>query len=307
MKAESIIALLVIISTQTITSQQDAPADMFPLAVGNQWTYHYYSSSGFHCYCDFGSSSTTDSGMARIMIVDVEKTSDSTRWVFIGRRDIMRESASCSYPTCHDTVFGIHDSVSFTLIEYSAGRHQLKFCDDTGDELGVLPCMHMTCDSNGLYRFQPDSSGDWMLRTLCGHTLTFQKNVGEVGNSYSETQPVINGWTYVTIGHSLRSSVVTSVAPQAPHARPEAILLYQNYPNPFNPATTINFRIAQSGRASLKVYDLLGREVATLINEELTRGDHEKTFDAEGLPSGMYLYRLQSQGLAETKKLLLLR
>ncbi len=109
---------------------------------------------------------------------------------------------------------------------------------------------------------------------------------------------------------------------------PEHISLEQNYPNPFNPTTEIRFQIAEvrsqtsevggqseglltekseAGRVTLKVFDVLGREVATLVNENLSAGSYEATFDANGLASGIYYYRLQANGFAETKKMILLR
>ncbi|MBI5058663.1 T9SS type A sorting domain-containing protein [candidate division KSB1 bacterium] len=83
--------------------------------------------------------------------------------------------------------------------------------------------------------------------------------------------------------------------------------LEQNYPNPFNPSTEISFTIPQSGYVTLEIFDLLGRSVTTLVNESLTAGHHTRLFDAASLPTGVYLYRLQSAGLSSVKKLILLR
>jgi photosystem II stability/assembly factor-like uncharacterized protein len=91
---------------------------------------------------------------------------------------------------------------------------------------------------------------------------------------------------------------------------PRVFGLEQNYPNPFNPSTNIRFSIpVGTGHAPslLRVYDVLGREVATLVNGNLQPGSYEVTFDAEGLSSGVYLYRLQSGNFVQTRKLLLLR
>jgi hypothetical protein len=90
---------------------------------------------------------------------------------------------------------------------------------------------------------------------------------------------------------------------------PEAFALLQNYPNPFNPSTRIGFSIPVGtyGHTSLRVYDVLGREVATLVNEVKQPGSYEVTFDAEGLAGGVYLYRLTSGSFTETKRLMLLR
>jgi hypothetical protein len=88
---------------------------------------------------------------------------------------------------------------------------------------------------------------------------------------------------------------------------PGSFALAQNYPNPFNPTTRIGFRIQVSGFTSLKVYDMLGRELRTLVNENLESGSYEALFDATGLASGVYLYRLTAGGQVETKRLILMR
>lgn len=83
--------------------------------------------------------------------------------------------------------------------------------------------------------------------------------------------------------------------------------LLQNYPNPFNPATKVSFVMSSSSFASLKVFDMLGREVATLVNETLNAGSYATTFDAAGLPSGVYFYQLRAGSYSETKKMMLLK
>lgn len=88
---------------------------------------------------------------------------------------------------------------------------------------------------------------------------------------------------------------------------PKEFGLMQNYPNPFNPATNIDFRIANSGMVSLKVYDILGREVKTLVNQQIKPGEYEVSFDASNYPSGVYFYRLQAQGFVQTEKMVLLK
>lgn len=83
--------------------------------------------------------------------------------------------------------------------------------------------------------------------------------------------------------------------------------LSQNYPNPFNPSTIIRYTIPEAGNVSLKIYDVLGREVRTLINKELNSGEHEIEFDAGSLSSGIYFYNLKTGNFTSTKKLMLLK
>jgi 5'-nucleotidase / UDP-sugar diphosphatase len=88
---------------------------------------------------------------------------------------------------------------------------------------------------------------------------------------------------------------------------PEEFALEQNYPNPFNPSTKIEFRIADFGFVSLKVYDILGNELATLVNEERSPGSYEVSFNASEYSSGIYIYALRAAGFTQTKKMILLK
>lgn len=83
--------------------------------------------------------------------------------------------------------------------------------------------------------------------------------------------------------------------------------LAQNFPNPFNPATKIDYHIAKAGLVTLKVYDVLGKEVATLLNEELQPGSYQVTFDGGSLASGIYMYKMTTNGFAESKKMMLVK
>jgi len=88
---------------------------------------------------------------------------------------------------------------------------------------------------------------------------------------------------------------------------PDHYYLEQNYPNPFNPVTTIKYRIPEEGTVTLKIYDLLGREVKTLVNEQKAAGRYEVEFDADDLASGVYIYRLQVNDYASSKKMILMK
>ncbi len=88
---------------------------------------------------------------------------------------------------------------------------------------------------------------------------------------------------------------------------PADFQLFQNYPNPFNPATNIEFTIAKGGWVALKIYNVLGQAVAELVGENLSAGSYKYNWNASGLPSGVYFYRLETKGFSQTKKLLLLQ
>jgi hypothetical protein len=88
---------------------------------------------------------------------------------------------------------------------------------------------------------------------------------------------------------------------------PNAFVLDQNYPNPFNPVTTISFSLPSKSLVSLKVFDLIGREVAIIVSEILSAGDYSRQWNASNLPSGVYFYRLQAGKFTDTKKIVLLK
>jgi len=102
-------------------------------------------------------------------------------------------------------------------------------------------------------------------------------------------------------------TVTTTDVQQSSTEPPKAFSLHQNYPNPFNPSTRIAFSVQVSGFTSLKVFDVLGREVATPVDENLNAGSYDATFDAKGLASGVYFYRLQAGSFRDTKKLIVLK
>ena len=90
-------------------------------------------------------------------------------------------------------------------------------------------------------------------------------------------------------------------------AIPSAFALTQNYPNPFNPTTTIQYELPEAAYVTLNVYDLHGREVAALVSGRFPAGKYQFEWDASGLASGVYYYRLQANKFVETKRLILLK
>ena len=106
-----------------------------------------------------------------------------------------------------------------------------------------------------------------------------------------------------TISHSQLN--VTEV--KTDESFPHSVKLEQNYPNPFNPSTVITFHLPKSSNVTLKVYDLLGNEVASLADESKLAGSYEAEFDGTGLANGIYFYKLETSNFIETKKMILLK
>ncbi len=120
----------------------------------------------------------------------------------------------------------------------------------------------------------------------------------------------VNGSTYHFTGYAINISYIllniTSVSADK-GSIPNNYSLSQNYPNPFNPSTTISFSIPSRSFVSLKVFDIIGREVATLASGELSAGTYTRQWNASNMSSGIYFYRLQAGKVIETKKLVLIR
>lgn len=135
----------------------------------------------------------------------------------------------------------------------------------------------------------------WIDRITDSIGVTFVRV--EPGLQLNLSGAVINETTYGT---------VTSV-PKVVADIPKNFSLYQNYPNPFNPSTQITFSVPNDGVVSLKVFDVLGREVAVLVDEFKHTGTYHATFNASSLPSGVYLYKLEAAGKSIVQKMMLLR
>jgi len=119
-----------------------------------------------------------------------------------------------------------------------------------------------------------------------------------------------NGWAVGDFGlifHTSSGGTSTSVFKNQSDEMPRGFSLSQNYPNPFNPSTVISFSLPRKSFVSLKIFDVLGREVSTIVSEEMSAGSYSRQLNAANMTSGVYFYRLQAGAFTETKKLILLR
>jgi predicted extracellular nuclease len=137
------------------------------------------------------------------------------------------------------------------------------------------------------------------------------KTIIKVGDKFSFIQGVMwydfNRYKLVPRGNSDFGTRTTGIEEDPRAFVPKEFALNQNYPNPFNPSTTISYNLPASGNVTLKVFNLLGQQVKELVNQFQTAGHYTLRFDAAGLPSGVYLYRLVTESGALTKKMLMLK
>jgi len=125
------------------------------------------------------------------------------------------------------------------------------------------------------------------------------------GQSFAGTST--NGDSKIISGFLAYSSIIVTDISDEQEIVPTVYKLNQNYPNPFNPSTVISWQLPISSHVLLKVYDILGNEVATLVNENKEVGYYETNFDGSELASGMYIYRLVAENYISTKKMLLIK
>lgn len=142
---------------------------------------------------------------------------------------------------------------------------------------------------------------------LTGHNIVFAENIGPI-NIHVPADGFSSVTDYELIGYEVSGkSYGTLTNVEIETIGLKDYKLHQNYPNPFNPTTTISYSVPESQIVELKVYDLLGNEVANLVNEYKNAGNHSVQFNASNLSSGIYFYKLKTVNFVQTKKLILLK
>lgn len=126
-----------------------------------------------------------------------------------------------------------------------------------------------------------------------------------VGISFSGSSA--NGSSSILSGFLTNYSIIITDIKDDHQIIPTVYKLNQNYPNPFNPSTIINYQIPEEGFITLKVYDIIGKEVKTLINENKPAGSYNVKFDASDLSSGIYIYRIRANNFVQSRKMLLIK
>lgn len=175
-------------------------------------------------------------------------------------------------------------------------------------------------DVNKLWQTTSMSSdGSKLIAGVNGGRLYISINGG---SSWTETQPagdIDKQWSTTSMSSDgskliagvddgrlyLGESILTGI--ENDKTIPGQFILYQNYPNPFNPTTKISYQIPADDFVTLKIFDVLGREAATLINTNQTAGFYEVTFNAANLTSGVYFYKIEAGSFSSVKKLLLMK
>ncbi len=181
---------------------------------------------------------------------------------------------------------------------YTYNAHQPPFSRVVGARVGSV-----TLDPAATYSI---ATNYLVLLVLSQLQIPFS-NPHIFGGDTTEFQVLANYISQFDTLRPVRRERILSPVKEITGSTPQEFRLEQNYPNPFNPSTRIVFTLPDEAATSLIIYNLLGQEVATLISGRLVRGRHEVVFDARNLPSGVYLYRLQSGNLVQTSKMMLMK
>jgi hypothetical protein len=182
---------------------------------------------------------------------------------------------------------GSKNGISYNYIDYSPGLTSNYFYYYARGIATQLNSWGM-----GSFYWPGLRDGDWYSMTkksVSGSSITLSiPNASALAN-------LQRGWGMTTSVERFSTDI------------PTHFTLGQNYPNPFNPSTVISYQLSVISNVKLIVYDILGKEIAVLVDSKQIAGTHHTQWNAEGLPSGVYYYRLQAGSLTETKKLVLLK
>jgi len=184
---------------------------------------------------------------------------------------------------------------------FSSGKAIKRFYEITSDASTISGTISLPYDLSEVHNvgLHPDQLK--LLRYYAGQWHLISSDINPANQTVSALTDTIDGvWT-------IGDPYVQSVPLEIESAGPKKFLLNQNYPNPFNPTTVINYECPVKSMVKLSVFDLLGQEVAVLVNEEKLAGRYSSTWNASGKASGVYFYRLATIDIVLTKKLLLLK
>jgi hypothetical protein len=290
---------------------QNTSNDYFPLRVGNSWTYTYYT----NFYDQLADFESINRGIASYTIISKLSTPDSILWRFQAVLNIVSHNwrTPPSFPS-NDTSYTVIDTSLFNIIEYQSANHKIQ---SENPRQYILPYIFLQkpfSDSLQFSRYPTEVTQDtlnlawnwWKNGSCCENysvSVSFQKSVGVIYGSYNNSPAGTLDHGYDT----LLSAIITSVKQNKPDGSPQKFALNQNYPNPFNPVTVIPFAISARSKATIRIYDMLGRLVETIFSGLLEAGNHSVIWNAMHHASGVYLCVMQINGESKSIRLVLLK
>lgn len=304
---KKIVLLLLVLTCTRIAFTQE----YFPLQLGNRFKYNY----SWYRHWTGGGSSSGDT------IIFIKITDTST---FYGKKYFF-----CTGFSFYSNAWLRVDSITKSLYKYdNSNSCSLYYKETLIDSLGILQSgLENYCSG---YYFH-SKSNDTLFNAVSFVKFFSKITNGEINtkdvqethryyNSLFGLKNFYDSWSYGPSGGTDNIQLIGCIIDGTGYGDtaltnvnlissriPEIFSLKHNYPNPFNSTTNIKFQILNAGNAKITVFDIMGREVATLVNEKLQPGTYEVRFDAGNLPSGIYFYQLKTENYIETKKLVLLK
>ncbi|MGA3246004.1 MAG: family 43 glycosylhydrolase [Bacteroidota bacterium] len=220
----------------------------------------------------------------------------------------MRRTAIVALDNIHDGDWALYAGVEFGNTEYARTPDSLTITASCASSGGVVEMWLDSLNSkNKIAECAISNTGSWdTFNTFTAKLLTPVSGNHDVYLKFRGTGSdklfMIQWLTFVDATH-----LETSVNSQGSCSVPDVFVLNQNYPNPFNPNTAISFRLSALSRVKLRIYDVLGKEVAALVDEERPAGSYTVTWNAQNFPSGVYVYRMASGNQIDSKKMILLK
>jgi hypothetical protein len=306
MKKILCILIVAFISVTTLRSQFRND-DFLPIGIGNQSTYTY-STSDWDQLQDIISS---DSGSAVCSVMSTYGNADSTIWGFRETRDIVHH-VNHYFPPQYDTSYSIIDTTLFSVIEHLDGNHLLIRMGSLKWN-SVFPITREFADSATFFRYSSAISDTFTLKGQYPKSVnrpyfiliaSFKRLIGLTRISYSTAY--VTGVVLVS-NHVLKSAIVSSIEQRGANPIPNYFELSQNFPNPFNPVTVIPFSLAKATKATIRIYDLLGRCVETIFDTVVQPGNYRAIWNAAEQSSGTYVCVLRANGISKAIKLVLLK
>ena len=281
--------------TTNLTAQ-----DYYPLEIGNRWDYITHS-------WDYGGGGI-DSSYHSVEVIGDSLLPNNKQYFVLSRDDLIMNRyvrRDDNYIYYYNSYFNQED----TIINLSAQLNTPYFPGvsyASSVELLEIDTVEIFGFSSRILRFRVDCL---ILRYINFSDKFGMYHLNSPGEPPGTTQWSTNLYYCIIGGEEFGNPVPVD---ETEPALPTKLSLSQNYPNPFNPSTIIQYAVSSRQFVSLKVYDVLGKEIATLVNEEKPAGSYEVEFNSRGLihqtlPSGIYFYQLRAGSFIQTKKMILLK
>ena len=290
--------LILFLFAFSIQSLAQTKYDVFPLKKGMTYTYNIFQVDSAFELQNYFFLLNSDSGKVEYIINDSLNYGDTlTVWNIEQRRNLLH-----IYQYGNDTVSYdfINDTSYYKLFEYLSGDHELKCSSMIWSFQNINVYRYYDYDKfQNVY-----SDEDYCHKTE--DSIWFSDKAGMYRRVVSDEYGLcnINRGLYnlyverVDIPDKVEINNLSNV---------NKFILLQNYPNPFNPTTKIRYQIPEESFVTIKVYDVLGNEITSLVNEQKPAGSYEVDFNGTGLPSGVYFYQLRAGNYVDTKKMILMK